>query len=106
MVTYVGRKNDCVKINGQFVSPVVVENELLKYTGIDDCMVAAVMFEDKLVLAANIVMEAGIPEPGLGSIRNFLRDRLEPHMIPKIIKFTNEIPKTTTTKKIRAKILV
>jgi len=106
MVTYVGRKNDCVKINGQFVSPSVVENELLKYSGIDDCMVAAVMFEDKLVLAANIVMEVGIPEPSLGSIRNFLRDCLEPHMIPKIIKFTNEIPKTTTAKKIRAKILV
>jgi acyl-coenzyme A synthetase/AMP-(fatty) acid ligase len=39
-------------------------------------------------------------------VRVPLHRLLEPHMVPKIIKFTNDIPKTTTTKKIRAKILV
>jgi acyl-coenzyme A synthetase/AMP-(fatty) acid ligase len=51
-----------------------------------------------LELEAKIVINSTITA---GSIRNFLKDKLEMHQIPKRILFVDYIPKTVTAKKIR-----
>jgi acyl-coenzyme A synthetase/AMP-(fatty) acid ligase len=106
MICHVGRKNDCFKINSMFVTPLEVENAILQYPGIVDCMVGAISRnDDKLIIVANIILEDHATKVSSTDLRKFLMDRLENYKIPNIIKFVTELPKTLTTKKIRSKII-
>lgn len=106
MVCYVGRKNDCFKINSMFVTPLEVENAILQYPGIVDCMVAAApRNDDKLVVVANIVLENPDNEILSSALKEFLATRIENYKIPSVINVVKEIPKTPTTKKMRSKII-
>lgn len=106
MVRYTGRKNDCFKINGRFVSPVEVENHITKYPGVEDCMVAGTARPDgQIIVVANILLADTQTSIDTGNLRKFLESRLERHKIPRIINMVLEIPKTSTSKKIRRKIV-
>lgn len=106
MLCYVGRKNDCFKINGMFVTPVEVENAIMKYPGVEDCMVASTSrLDGKLVIVANIVLAEQDQKLNLGNLRKFLGTLIEQYKIPQVINFVTEIPRTPTTKKIRSKII-
>jgi len=104
-IKFVGRKNDCDKINGLFVSPAEVENIILSHDQIKECMVAIVENKDKKILVANLVLHDVEKEFCPGELRQFLSKYLDQHMIPKIFKIVNEIPTTFNTKKIRSKII-
>lgn len=106
-VYYIGRNNDCIKINGQFVSPVAVEKEIYCFPGVADCMVSVkCRQDDKMIVVANIVMEPGHAEVTNKQIQDWLAGRLEPHCVPRYIQFVNDIPRTPTQKKIRSQIKV
>jgi len=106
-IRYVGRKNECDKINGLFVSPVDIENVILNSDYVSECMVSLVMGpQQRKILVANIILKNTIKEFTAGDLRQFLSNYLEPHMIPKIIKIVKEIPTTVTSKKMRSKIII
>jgi acyl-coenzyme A synthetase/AMP-(fatty) acid ligase len=106
-IRYVGRKNDCDKINGLFVSPVDVENMILNHDSVKECMVSIVIGpQHRKILVANIVLTESSKGLTVGDLRQFLSNHLDPHMIPKIMKIVEDIPTTFTTKKIRSKIIV
>jgi len=106
-VYYIGRNNDCIKINGQFVSPVAVEKEIYCYPGVADCMVSVkCRQDDKMIVVANIIMESTHSQTTTKQIQDWLADRLEPHCVPRLIQFVNEIPRTPTQKKIRSQIQI
>ncbi len=95
---FVARKDDIIKSRGEKVSPREVENALYHMEGVAE---AAVI---------------GVPDPVLGSavkafvvrkkgsnvteadVMRFASTRLESYMVPKLVEFRDELPKTSTGK--------
>ena len=98
------RSGDIVKVNGEKVSLVEVENVLLKHTQIEDCvMLKSSDKEGFTKLTAQIVPKKDT-DISAGEIRKYLRENLESYKIPKYIEFVSSINKTVTAKKIRIKV--
>jgi acyl-coenzyme A synthetase/AMP-(fatty) acid ligase len=96
---YISRKDNLIKINGQYVSIDEIESVIMLNEQIEECVVYTRQNSlNMLELEAKIVINSTITA---GSIRNFLKDKLEMHQIPKRILFVDYIPKTVTAKKIR-----
>lgn len=94
---FVGRKDDIIKSRGEKVAPKEVESVLYGMSGVREVAVI------------------GVPDPILGhAIKAFIvtddttiserqvfahcRSRLEDYMVPKIVEFCHELPKTATGK--------
>jgi benzoate-CoA ligase len=98
---YVCRADDLIKINGGFVSPIEIEEELAQHTAIDDSVVTHYLNKQGFpIIVASIVLKDN-NKMSEGDVRNFLSQRLEKHKIPRKINFVTELLKTVTTKKIR-----
>lgn len=99
-LVYVGRSDDLAKINGFFVSPIEIENAIMTFDGVDDCLVTINNNEGfntitaKIILAPNTRFDAG-------RLRRYLKGILESFKIPKYFKLVESIPLTVTNKKIR-----
>jgi benzoate-CoA ligase len=99
-LVYVGRSDDLAKINGFFVSPIEIENAIMTFDGVDDCLVTINNNEGfntitaKIILAPNIRFDAG-------ELRRYLKGILESFKIPKYFKLVESLPLTVTNKKIR-----
>lgn len=98
------RNGDIVKVNGEKVSLVEVENVLLKHNQVDDCvMLKSSDKEGFTKLTAQIVPKKDT-DISTAAIRKYLREHLESYKIPKYIEFVSSINKTVTAKKIRVKV--
>jgi len=98
-LVYVSRKDNLIKINGQYVSIDEVESAIMLNEQVEECVVSTHQNSlNMLELEAKIVTKSKIT---VGSIRNFLKGKIEMHQIPKRILFVDCIPKTVTAKKIR-----
>lgn len=95
-----GRGDDMIKAGGQWVSPVEVEEALLRHPAVAECAVAARRVNGLDVVCAFVVPAAGaVPGPALTlEWRGFLRTRLPEHMCPARFECVGELPKTTTGK--------
>jgi acyl-CoA synthetase (AMP-forming)/AMP-acid ligase II len=98
-----GRKKELIRRGGEMISPVEIELAALKHSSIIDC--AAVSVSDpildeeiKLVIVASNKLSAG-------EVVSFLKTLLEKHKIPRYIEFIDNIPKTTTQKVQRFKLI-
>lgn len=101
---YFCRFDDLIKINGSFVSPIEIEEELAQHESVDECIVGSYIdeygmakIESKIILKENAYVTAG-------DIRRFLKQKLGSDKIPKRILFVDTIAKTVTLKKIRKNI--
>jgi acyl-coenzyme A synthetase/AMP-(fatty) acid ligase len=100
---YISRLDNLVKINGEFVSIDEVEDAIMQYDQIEECLVFTELNDMGLLeLSAKVITNIDIT---FGMIRRFLSIRLAPHKIPKHLYFVDNIPKTITNKKIRNKSL-
>jgi benzoate-CoA ligase len=98
-LVYVSRKDNLIKINGQYVAIDDVEAAIMLNEQVEECVVCARQNSlNILELEAKIVAKSTITA---GNIRNFLKGKIELHQIPKRILFVDYIPKTVTAKKIR-----
>ena len=98
-LVYVSRKDNLIKINGQYVAIDDVEAAIMLNEQVEECVVCARENSlNILELEAKIVAKSTITA---GNIRNFLKGKIELHQIPKRILFVDYIPKTVTAKKIR-----
>ena len=96
---YVSRKDDLLKINGMYVSPIEIENAIMEIPSIIDCGVVAK------------INDYGLPElhafvfsnqtQTVANLRQALSNRLPDYKLPKKWHFIDEIPKTVTGKKNR-----
>ena len=105
--TYCGRADDMLKVSGQWVSPVEVENVLVACQGVLEAAVVGQQDDDGLVKPkAIIVRSSHSGEVTEESLRNFLRQKLPGYKCPRWIEFVNELPKTPTGKIQRFKLRV
>jgi benzoate-CoA ligase len=99
--TYAGRSDDMIKVSGQYVSPIEVENTLIQHPFVLEAAVIGIPDHDGLIkTVAYVVLRPGVAhtdttEPEL---KAFVKSSLAPHKYPRTILFLDELPKTATGK--------
>jgi len=104
---YAGRVDDMLKVGGQWVSPIEVENALIEHPAVHECGVAAREDADALVKpAAFVVLREGIAAtPELAAeLQQFVRAKLPEYKRPRWVTFLPELPRTATGKLQRFKL--
>lgn len=97
---YVARRDDLIKINGQYVSPVEIESVMLELDWILECGVVAKTTDTGLT---EIHAFVAISRSATSSeIKQSLFGKLPAHKIPRHIHFIETLPKTVTYKKTRS----
>src|SRR5262245_34442514 len=104
---YAGRSDDMLKVGGQWVSPVEVENALLMHPDVLECGVVGHEDKDQLVKPmAFVVLRDGIDasaERGV-ELERFVRTQLAEFKRPRWVSFVPALPKTATGKILRFKL--
>jgi benzoate-CoA ligase family protein len=98
---YAGRSDDMLKVGGQWVSPVEVENALVAHPSVLECGVVGHEDRDGLVKPmAFVVLKAdAVTTADLGrELQQFVRERLAEYKRPRWVEFLPELPKTATGK--------
>ena len=96
----ISRKKDLINVGGKKVSPIEVEEQLLKIDGIEDCACIGVSDEDKVlgeVVKAFIVKKQNIPL-SFEDITRQLTGKLESYKLPVYYQWIDAIPKTQNGK--------
>jgi benzoate-CoA ligase family protein len=104
---YAGRSDDMLKVGGQWVSPVELENALLLHPDVQECGVVGYEDADGLVKpAAFVVLRSGVDgSPALAAeLETFVRQHLADFKRPRRLTFVSELPKTATGKIQRFKL--
>lgn len=102
---FMGRSDDIIKSRGEKVSPVEVENALAAIPGVREAAVIGV--PDELLgqaVRAFVVLDPGASYTEQAFKREALA-RLESFMVPRDVRFVDDLPKTATGK-VRKKSLV
>jgi amino acid adenylation domain-containing protein len=95
---FLGRKDDMIKTKGERVSPKEVENAVCEVDGVLETAVIGV--EDELLgqaVKAFVILEEGASVQEK-DILSYCRNNLEIWMIPKYIKFVDNLPRTPNGK--------
>jgi benzoate-CoA ligase family protein len=98
---YCGRSDDMLKVGGQWVSPVEVENTLIAHPAVLEAAVVGVTDKDKLVKpkAFVVLREGYTPSDALADeLKDFVKGKIAPFKYPRFIEFRPELPKTATGK--------
>lgn len=104
---YQGRADDMLKVSGQWVAPMEVENALLEHPAVLECAVVAVPFEDGLLKGKGFVVLKEGYEPSQELERElieFVKGKIAHFKAPKAIEFVKELPRTATGKIMRYRL--
>jgi acyl-CoA synthetase (AMP-forming)/AMP-acid ligase II len=95
---FVGRMDDIIKSRGEKVAPKEVESALMNVRGVKEAAVIGVP-DDVLghAVKAFVVLEQGV-QLSEKDLQKECQKRLEGFMVPKVIAFVADLPKTTTGK--------
>lgn len=93
-VTYRGRGDDLLKVGGKWLAPGDVENSLLKHAAVRACAVVGVTNEQGLTKPYAFVVSDEQGDELAESLKQHVRDDLEPYKAPREIVFKDELPKT------------
>lgn len=99
--TYAGRSDDMIKVSGQYVSPVEVENILVQHASVLEAAVIGVTDEQGLVkTTAYVVLREGKTTDGNieTELQAYVKSQLAPFKYPRHIHFVDDLPKTATGK--------
>jgi acetyl-CoA synthetase len=100
-----GRRDDCFKSRGIFISPTEIENALQKHPAVIEAAVVPVPDSDIGNKIHAIVVLAHGHTPSIEfaqSIRETLRSQIAPYKIPHNIEFAESLPKSAIGKILRA----
>jgi benzoate-CoA ligase len=104
---YQGRADDMLKVSGQWVSPLEIEEVLHKHTAVRECGVVGAPDESGLMrVKAFIVLNEGC-EPCADlekELAAFVHDRIAHFKTPRWVAFVGDLPRTTTGKLQRHKL--
>lgn len=99
---FMGRKDDLFKVNGQWVSPLEIEDVLLQHPHILEVAVVPESHEGEQLtqVVAYVSLKPG-QDPSLEletSIYKFAKQRLSHFKAPKTVRFVEQLPRTATGK--------
>jgi len=101
------RQDDIIKTSGERVSPLEIENALLKHKAVEEAAVIGIPDTVKgQVIKAFIVLEKTFqPSDELKEeLSQFVKKNYAGHSYPKVIEFVSSLPKTNSGKIIRMKL--
>ncbi|WP_235953127.1 benzoate-CoA ligase family protein [Noviherbaspirillum galbum] len=104
---YAGRSDDMLKVSGQYVSPIEVENVLIEHPAVLESAVIGRPDSEGLTktVAYVVVGKNASASPALiEDLKGFVKGKLAPHKYPREIHFVSELPKTATGKIQRFKL--
>ena len=101
-----GRSDDMLKVGGQWVSPIQVEEALRSHPTVVDCAVAACHVGGLERVAAHLILQPGVSSGTVleKDLRAFLAGRLPDYMRPLVYSYVKELPRTATGKVQRFKL--
>jgi benzoate-CoA ligase len=104
---YAGRADDMLKVGGIWVSPVEVENTLIRHPAVLEAAVVGREDTDRLVKPQAFVVlkeSAGAGAALADELKAFVKDKIAPYKYPRWVEFVTELPKTATGKIQRFKL--
>ncbi len=103
---YEGRADDMLKVGGEWVSPIEMENALMEHQAVREAAVVGVSVEGVLRIRAVIIPASQQAfDPNLiEELQEWCKARLQRFQYPHIIDFVDELPKTATGKIQRFKL--
>jgi acetyl-CoA synthetase len=100
-----GRADDVIISAGWTMSAVEIENTLLKHPDVKECAVIGAPDSTRgLVVKAFVVSDRAPGDAFVAELQNFTRERLAQHEFPRLVEFTDDLPKTPAGK-VHRKIL-
>jgi acyl-coenzyme A synthetase/AMP-(fatty) acid ligase len=103
-----GRRDDCFKSRGIFISPTEIENALQKHPAIVEAAVVAqpdVEIGNKIRAVIVLAPEQAPSDSVAQSVRDLLRTQIAPYKIPHIIEFAPNLPKSAVGKILRTSLI-
>ena len=104
---FVGRNDDVIKSSGYRIGPSEVEDILMKHPAVFECAVTGYPSRNRgSVVKASIILNEGyVGDSKLGTeLQDFVKKRAAIYKYPRIIKFMDELPRTSNGKISRALI--
>jgi benzoate-CoA ligase len=97
---YEGRADDMLKVGGEWVSPIEIENALMEHPAVREAAVVGVPVEGVMRIRAVIITDTQqISEASLkAELQEWCKTRLQRFQYPHIIDFVDDLPKTATGK--------
>jgi len=98
---FVGRNDDVIKCSGYRIGPFEVESALMEHPSVLECAVTAA--PDAMrgqIVKATVVLARGYSacDELIRELQSHVKRVTAPYKYPRIIEFTNELPKTTSGK--------
>ena len=103
-----GRKDDLIKVSGQWVNPIEVQRCLHDHPDVRECVVVPVELPDKrMALKAFVVMTGSVHDrkAATRALQDHVKRKLVPYKYPRLLVFLPELPKTGTGKVDRQALL-
>jgi benzoate-CoA ligase family protein len=103
---YEGRSDDMIKVRGEWVSPIEIENVLLEHPAVEEVAVVGIPVNGITTIKAAVVLKAGFEaSPALvQELQDWCKNRLQRYQFPQAVEFLAELPKTLTGKIQRFKL--
>jgi benzoate-CoA ligase family protein len=99
-----GRVDDMLKVGGNWVSPVEMEQTLAEHPAVFECAVVQVSVEGLTRIKAVVVTSQPDPQRLTPELQQWCKQRLQRHEYPHTVEYATELPKTTTGKVQRYKL--
>ena len=99
-----GRADDMLKVGGNWVSPVEMEQALGEHDAVDECAVVQVLADGLTRIKAVVVTSRADREQLTPELQAWCKQRLQRYEYPHIVEYVDELPKTTTGKIQRYKL--
>jgi benzoate-CoA ligase family protein len=100
--THCGRVDDMMKVSGKWVSPLEIENCLLKHRAVKECVVVPVADAAGLIKPCAYVIAAEQSDKLADELKEFVKKDLEPYKYPRQVIFVESFPRTHLGKVDRA----
>ena len=100
-VTFVGRSDDVITSSGYRIGPFDVESALIEHQAVTEAAVIGLPDEERTeVVKAVVVLAKGFEEADAlaEELQAYVKKRLSAHAYPRVMEFTDELPKTPSGK--------
>lgn len=94
-----GRKDDLIKISGQWVNPIEVQRCLAEHPWVCECAVLPIELRDKRMSLKAFVVMNGVAfdaKSAARALQDHVKQRLVPYKYPRFVQFMPALPKTGT----------
>ncbi len=106
-IFFVGRNDDIIKSSGYRIGPYEVESVLVEHPAVLECAVSAAPDEIRgQVVKATVILNKGY-EPSeelVRELQDYVKKETAPYKYPRIIEFTDKLPRTINGKIRRAEL--